>query len=98
VSRVVIGLDPHKRSATIEVLDSNEQQLTAGRFGTDSESYQRLLAAGRQFPRRIWAVGVARSARTDHPQPSRHQSVSPRLPLIWRAPRRQRDEEWLQRV
>jgi transposase len=56
VSRVVIGLDPHKRSATIEVLDSNEQQLTAGRFGTDSESYQRLLAAGRQFPRRIWAV------------------------------------------
>jgi transposase len=56
VSRVVIGLDPHKRSATIEVLDSNEQQLTAGRFGADSESYQRLLAAGRQFPQRIWAV------------------------------------------
>jgi transposase len=56
VGRVVIGLDPHKRSATIEVLDDNEQQLAAGRFGTDSEGYRRLLAAGRQFPQRVWAV------------------------------------------
>ena len=56
VGRVVIGMDPHKRSATIEVLDDNEQQLAAGRFGTDSEGYRRLLAAGRQLPRRVWAV------------------------------------------
>ena len=56
VSRVVIGMDPHKRSATIEVLDEAEQPLMAGRFGTDSEGYRLLLAAGRQFPQRVWAV------------------------------------------
>ena len=47
MGRVVIGMDPHKRSATIEVLDEAEQPLMAGRFGTDSEGYRLLLAAGR---------------------------------------------------
>jgi transposase len=56
VGRVVIGMDPHERSATIEVLDDDEQPLMGGRFGTDSEGYRRLLAAGRQFPQRLWAV------------------------------------------
>ena len=37
MGRVVIGMDPHKRSATIEVLDDDEQPLMGGRFGTDSE-------------------------------------------------------------
>ena len=65
VGRVVIGLDPHKRSATIEVVDDNEQQLTAGRFGTDSEGYRRLLATGRQFPLRLWAVEAAAAGHRD---------------------------------
>ena len=56
MGRVVIGMDPHKRSATIEVLDDDEQPLMGGRFGTDREGYRLLLAAGRQFPRRVWAV------------------------------------------
>jgi transposase len=56
VGRVVIGMDPHKRSATIEVLDEAEQPVMAGRFGTDREGYRLLLAAGRQFPQRLWAV------------------------------------------
>lgn len=56
MGRVVIGMDPHKRSATIEVLDEAEQPLMAGRFGTDSEGYRLLLAAGRQLPQRLWAV------------------------------------------
>jgi transposase len=56
VGRVVIGMDPHERSATIEVLDDDEQPLMGGRFGTDSEGYRLLLAAGRQFPQRLWAV------------------------------------------
>jgi len=56
VGRVVIGMDPHKRSATIEVLDEAEQPLMAGRFGTDREGYRLLLAAGRQFGQRVWAV------------------------------------------
>jgi hypothetical protein len=46
------------------VLDGDEQPLMAGRFGTDRDGYRRLLAAGRQFPQRLWAVegcqGVSR--------------------------------------
>ena len=53
VGRVVIGMDPHKRSATIEVLDEAEQPLLTGRFGTDREGYRLLLAAGRQFHARV---------------------------------------------
>jgi transposase len=56
MGRVVIGMDPHKRSATIEVLDEAEQPLLTGRFGTDREGYRLLLAAGRQFSQRLWAV------------------------------------------
>ena len=56
VGRVVIGMDPHKRSATLEVLDEDEQPLMPGRFGTDREGYRLLLAAGRQFGPRLWAV------------------------------------------
>ena len=53
---VVIGMDPHKRSATIEVLDEVEKVLSTGRFGTDREGYRDLLAAGRRWPDRVWAV------------------------------------------
>jgi transposase len=56
MGRVVIGMDPHKRSATIEVIDEREQVLARGRYGTDTEGYQQMLTAGRQFPDRIWAV------------------------------------------
>jgi transposase len=54
--RVVIGMDPHKRSATIEVIDERERVVAQGRYGTDSDGYQAMLAAGRQFPDRVWAV------------------------------------------
>ncbi|MBQ1053145.1 IS110 family transposase [Micromonospora sp. C51] len=54
--RVVIGMDPHKRSATIEAIDERERVLTQGRFGTDTEGYQQMLAAGRAFNDRVWAV------------------------------------------
>lgn len=56
MTQVVIGMDPHKRSATIEVVDERERVLAAGRFGTDREGYRQLLAAGRQYPERLWAV------------------------------------------
>jgi hypothetical protein len=49
-------MDPHKRSATIEVIDQSEQVLAQGRYSTDSEGYQQMLAAGRQFPNRRWAI------------------------------------------
>jgi hypothetical protein len=54
--RVVIGMDPHKRSATIEVIDARERVLVRGRYGTDTDGYAQLLAVGRRFPDRIWAV------------------------------------------
>ena len=56
MGRVVIGMDPHKRSATIEVIDEHEQVLAKGRYGTDADGYQTMLTVGRQFPGRVWAV------------------------------------------
>jgi transposase len=56
VGCVVIGMDPHKRSATIEVIDERERVLAKGRFGTDTDGYQQMLAAGREFAQRVWAV------------------------------------------
>ncbi len=53
---VIIGMDPHKRSATIEAIDERENVLAQGRFGTDSDGYRTMLAVGRRFPQRIWAV------------------------------------------
>jgi transposase len=35
MQRIVIGVDPHKLSATIEVVDHRETVLTSGRFATD---------------------------------------------------------------
>ncbi|WP_433788762.1 IS110 family transposase [Actinoplanes sp. CA-252034] len=56
MGQVVIGVDPHKRSATIEVIDQRERVLGKGRFGTDTDGYQAMLAAGRKHTDRIWAV------------------------------------------
>jgi transposase len=53
---VIIGMDPHKRSATIEVIDEAGRVLESGRFGTDNDGYAQLLAAGRKHTDRIWAV------------------------------------------
>jgi transposase len=52
----MIGMDPHKRSATIEAVDEREKVLARGRFGTDSDGYRQMLAAGRAFSDRVWAV------------------------------------------
>ena len=46
MGRVVIGMDPHKRSATIEIIDDRETVLAGGRFGTDRDGYRAMLAAG----------------------------------------------------
>jgi transposase len=66
VAAVVIGVDPHKLSATIEVLDEREKVLGGGRFGTDRDGYRQMLVAGRRWPDRVWAVegcnGIGRHA------------------------------------
>jgi transposase len=54
--RVVIGMDPHKRSATIEVMSADETILAGGRFGTDRDGYAALLRYGKQWPHRVWAI------------------------------------------
>jgi transposase len=56
VARVMIGTDPHKRSATIEVRDEREILLATGRFGMDKTGYRQLLGYVRQWPARTWAV------------------------------------------
>jgi transposase len=56
MGHVVIGMDPHKRSATIEIADDRQKVLFAGRFGTDRDGYKQMLAAGRKFKDRTWAV------------------------------------------
>lgn len=55
-SRVVIGMDPHKRSVTIEVMGSDEAILGGGRFDTDPAGYQDMLEVARAFPQRVWAI------------------------------------------
>ena len=39
MKKVFIGVDPHKLSATIEVVDERETVLATGRFGTDKAGY-----------------------------------------------------------
>jgi transposase len=56
VGQVIIGMDPHKRSATIEVINDRENVLAQGRFGTDRAGYQTMLKLGRQHKDQIWAV------------------------------------------
>jgi hypothetical protein len=57
VGHVIVGMDPHKRSATIEVIDAREKVLAQGRFGTGQDGYKMMLAAGRGFPDRTRAAG-----------------------------------------
>ena len=41
MEKIVIGVDPHKLSATIEVVDHHEKVLGSGRFATDKAGYVR---------------------------------------------------------
>jgi len=53
---VIIGMDPHKSSATIEVVDEWAVVQARGRYGTDKTGYAAMLGAGRRFADRVWAV------------------------------------------
>ena len=54
--RVVIGMDPHKRSATIEIMSADETIHGGGRFGTDRDGYAAMARYGRRWPNRVWAI------------------------------------------
>jgi len=50
MTRVVIGMDPHKRSVTIEVMAPDETVLDGGRFATDDIGYAAMLREARRWP------------------------------------------------
>ncbi len=54
--RVVIGMDPHKRSVTIEVMAADEEVLGGGRFGTDVAGFKSMLEYVTRWPDRVWAI------------------------------------------
>jgi hypothetical protein len=56
MSTVIIGMDPRKRSATIEVMDSDETVLGRGRYGTHASGYAAMVRAVRHWPQRTWAI------------------------------------------
>lgn len=45
MARVIIGVDPHKRSVTIEVINERERALGSGRFGTDRDGNKAMLGS-----------------------------------------------------
>ena len=54
--RVVIGMDPHKRSVTIEVMTTDETVLGGGRYATDEAGFAAMRRYVSQFRDRVWAI------------------------------------------
>jgi len=68
MTRVIIGMDPHKRSVTIEVMAPDESVLGGGRYPTDQSGFAVMLRAARRWPERVWAIegcsGIGRHVAT----------------------------------
>ena len=62
MEQVIIGVDPHKLSATIEVVDRAERLLGSGRFATDKAGYAAMRSHVKGWPDRVWAVEGANGA------------------------------------
>jgi transposase len=56
MERVIIGVDPHKLSATIEVIDAGENLLGSGRFTTDKAGFAAMRKYVASWRERTWAV------------------------------------------
>lgn len=56
MTKVIIGVDPHKLSVTIEVVDRHEKLLGSGRFSTDQAGYTAMRTYAKTWPERIWAI------------------------------------------
>jgi transposase len=54
--KVFIGVDPHKLSATIEVVDDHETVQATGRFATDKAGYAAMRRHVAAYRERVWAV------------------------------------------
>ncbi len=62
MEQVIIGVDPHKLSATIEVVEEHETVLATGRFGTDKAGYAAMRETVSRWPQRVWGVGGSNGA------------------------------------
>jgi hypothetical protein len=60
MSQVVIGVDPHKRSNTVVVIDGRERVLARQRFTNDRAGFRQLRMFARTHRDRVWAVEGAR--------------------------------------
>jgi transposase len=60
MTRVVIGVDPHKASNTLVVIDTTERVLAQRRFSNDRAGYREMKTFARDYRDRIWAVEGAR--------------------------------------
>src|SRR3954453_8721191 len=57
MGRMIVGVDPHKRSVTIEVIDEQGRVSATGRFGTANRDYHSMVRYVReQWPHHRWAV------------------------------------------
>ena len=56
MAKVFIGVDPHRLSATIEVVDRHERVLATGRFATDKAGYAAMRRHVAGYRDRVWAV------------------------------------------
>src|SRR5918996_36141 len=62
MEQVFIGVDPHKLSATIEIVDQHENLLGSSRFTTDQAGYAAMRRYAKTWPDRVWAVEGANGA------------------------------------
>jgi transposase len=56
LAKVFIGVDPHKLSVTIEVVDDRETVLATGRFSTDQAGHAAMRKTVSGWTDRVWAV------------------------------------------
>jgi len=56
MAAVVIGVDPAKRSHTVEVLDGSQATLATARFDNNNDGYRQMRVLARRWPSRVWAV------------------------------------------
>jgi transposase len=55
-TKVLIGVDPHKATNAVAVLDEHGELLERTEFSADRQGLRALERWARRFPKRRWAV------------------------------------------
>lgn len=76
MDNVVIGMDPHKRSMTIEVLDPQERVLAKHRFATDADGFASMMRCAHRWP---WPSAMITDVPDVRPPSSRPDRWRPSL-------------------